>query len=149
MTKYQYESGKTYLSESTPITVSRIPSGKYKINVVNGEAVGEYMLTAEPGTQKVTIVVSANDWDLSNASVSTVNGATNTISGITGSNPIVTTMVIVITEEVEKTLDVSDNNPNMIYQGSIPTSLTTVGIRLLDADGNTVAYRSDVPRTLS
>lgn len=123
------------------------------INYVAGDLLPGVQITVTDDSGNVIegaeITILGNDWDLSNASVSTVNGATNTISGITGSSPIVTTMVIIIQEGIEKTLDVSDNNPNMIYQGSFPTSLTTVGIRLLDADGNTVAYRSDVPRTLS
>lgn len=70
MTKYQYEEGKVYTSESTPITINRIPSGTYKIQVVSGDATGEYMLTTEPGTQKLTIPIRANDWDLSNVIVS-------------------------------------------------------------------------------
>lgn len=123
------------------------------INYVAGDLTPSVQITVTDGSGNVIegaeITILGNDWDLSNASVSTVNGATNTISGITGSSPIVTTMVIIVQEGIEKTLDVSDNNPNMIYQGSIPTSLTTLGIRLLDAEGNTVAYRSDVPRTLS
>ena len=144
-----YEPGTASVSEV--LTFDSKVSGT--INYVAGDLTPSVQITVTDDSGNVIegaeITFLSNDWDLSNASVSTVSGATNTISGITGSNPIVTTMVIVITEEVEKTLDVSDNNPNMIYQGSIPTSLTTVGIRLLDADGNTVAYRSDVPRTLS
>ena len=68
MTKYQYESGKTYLSESTPITVSRIPSGTYKISVKKDDAVGEYTLTTAPGTQNVSIMaINSTPYDFSGA----------------------------------------------------------------------------------
>lgn len=71
MTKYQYEEGKTYLSESTPITVSRIPSGTYKISVRKDDAVGEYTFTTAPGTQKVSIMaINTPLFDFSNLEVS-------------------------------------------------------------------------------
>ena len=101
MTKYEYEQGKTYLSESTPITVSRIPSGTYKISVKYGEAKGEQLFTSSPGTQKVSIMASnvpKNDWDLSNAYV-VYDGdmpayGICSVYGITGTTPVVESIAI-------------------------------------------------------
>ena len=57
-TKYTYSEGATYQSESTPITVSKIPTGKYKIKAVSGYAEGEYSYIAGPGTQEITVTVA-------------------------------------------------------------------------------------------
>lgn len=106
MTKYQYEEGKVYTSESTPITVSRIPSGTYKIQVVNGTDTGEYVLTTKPGTQKVSIVARASDWDLSNATIVWQNFTFYWIQGITGTYPDVDTARCT-QGDIEYTIDVS------------------------------------------
>ena len=67
-TKYTYSKGATYQSESTPITISRISAGDYKIKVVKGELEGEYSYTAGPGTQGITITIAEKEpYDLSKA----------------------------------------------------------------------------------
>lgn len=54
-TKYTYSEGTTYQSENTPITISNIPTGDYKIKAISGELEGEYSYTAGPGTQEITL----------------------------------------------------------------------------------------------
>lgn len=54
-TKYTYSEGTTYQSESTPITISNIPTGDYKIKAVSGDLEGEYSYTAGPGTQSIVL----------------------------------------------------------------------------------------------
>lgn len=57
-TKYTYSEGTTYQSESTPITIAKIPTGEYKIKAVSGKLEGEYSYTATPGTQEITVTVA-------------------------------------------------------------------------------------------
>lgn len=59
-TKYTYSEGGTYQSESTPITISKIPTGRYKIKAVNGDLRGDTALTTSLGTQAMTIKVKPN-----------------------------------------------------------------------------------------
>lgn len=58
-TKYTYSEGTTYQSESTPITVGKIPTGKYKIKAVSGDLKGEFSYIAGPGTQEITVTARA------------------------------------------------------------------------------------------
>lgn len=60
-TKYEYSEGATYQSESTPITIGKIPTGKYKIKTVSGNRKGWTTFTASPGTQGLTITVRDNE----------------------------------------------------------------------------------------
>lgn len=55
-TKYTYNKGATYQSESTPITISKIPTGDYTIKVTKDNLKGEYSYTAGPGTQEITVM---------------------------------------------------------------------------------------------
>ena len=57
-TKYTYSEGTTYQSESTPITISNIPTGEYKIKAVKGDYIGKATYIASPGTQVLTITIS-------------------------------------------------------------------------------------------
>lgn len=57
-TKYTYNDGATYQSESTPITISKIPTGDYEINVVKDSLEGKVTFTSSPGTQVLTITIS-------------------------------------------------------------------------------------------
>ena len=77
MAKYEYEQGKTYLSESTPIVVSRIPSGTYKITVTSGNATKEVEFSASPGVKDVTVQFDStviSDWNISGAYIRFVGG---------------------------------------------------------------------------
>lgn len=56
-TKYTYSEGGTYQSESTPITIAKIPTGEYKIKAVSGDLEGETALTTSPGTQVMTVKI--------------------------------------------------------------------------------------------
>ena len=60
-TKYTYSDGATYQSENTPITISKIPTGEYKINVVKGDYKGKATFTTSPGTQNLTIKITNNE----------------------------------------------------------------------------------------
>lgn len=60
-TKYTYSVGATYQSESTPVTIAKIPTGNYKINVVKGDYKGWATLSASPGTQNLTITIRDNE----------------------------------------------------------------------------------------
>lgn len=57
-TKYEYSEGATYQSESTPITIGKIPTGKYKIKTVSGNRKGWTTFTASPGTQGLTVEIT-------------------------------------------------------------------------------------------
>ena len=60
-TKYTYSDGATYQSENTPITIAKIPTGEYKINVVKGDYKGKATFTTSPGTQNLTIKITNNE----------------------------------------------------------------------------------------
>ena len=163
MTKYQYEEGKTYLSESTPITVSRIPSGTYKISVRKDDAVGEYTFTTAPGTQNVSIMAintPMNDWDLSNMGANytwySMEGVVMDtivimdIHDITGNIPTCAELEYTIENSYASTngrITIEDNNPNitlpemelMQIDGEWPESINVV---LYDADGNVIGTGS-------
>ena len=54
-TKYKYESGKTYLSETTPIRVSNLPRSCKVMVRQNGQLCGEHKVVQTPGLQTITI----------------------------------------------------------------------------------------------
>ena len=66
--KYTYSEGATYQSESTPITIAKIPTGDYKIKAVSGDLEGEYAYTTGPGTQEITVIITSEPYNLSLAS---------------------------------------------------------------------------------
>lgn len=158
MTKYQYEEGKVYTSESEPITINRIPSGTYKVIVTSDSGDGECILTTGPGTQRVSITTLANDWDLSGLVLTwtgyeedRLDGApvTLTVSGITGSFPECATCAIVTTyNSTGYVCTVSDNNPNSSWsfiagQAVTQTMSNTATFVLRDADGNTIVETTE------
>lgn len=59
-TKYTYSEGATYQSESTPVTIAKIPTGEYKIKVVSGDLEDETSLITSPGIQEMTVKVKPN-----------------------------------------------------------------------------------------
>ena len=67
-TKYTYSEGATYQSESTPITIAKIPTGEYKIKAVSGNSSGKTTFEATAGTQEIILTIRVPiPYDLSNA----------------------------------------------------------------------------------
>ena len=66
-TKYTYSEGATYQSESTPITIAKIPTGEYTIKAVSGDLEGEITFEATPGTQRITLTIRTDPYDFSSA----------------------------------------------------------------------------------
>ena len=99
------------------------------------------------------------DWDVSGLTMTGDRGLANTVvSGITGSDPVCTTIRFITTDEdpyygieyVDK--EVSNNNPNGDYnigQGFIQDFENGPKIVLLDANGDTIASTATFSLTLT
>lgn len=57
MTKYTYSKGSTYPSESTPISIGKIPSGNYTLKAVKNNMQTEYEFVAKPGVQDIVLTI--------------------------------------------------------------------------------------------
>ena len=91
-----------------------------------------------------TTVTSTGDWDMSNATGVATMGNACTVSGITGSTPPASNIVITVNgTDYEDT--VSDNNPNSkyVFPGFPLAGYDADSITLYDASGNIIA--STVP----